>query len=232
MKALRPLTPGRLAIAEQRLRDPLPGSPIEAARDTGVDLTLLIEKLRLTPSERVRRMHDVSLAAEQVRGARLGAGADELHQGRSPAGGRGRGIRHYRGWCAILHGSSFITNDLDICCSGKPDNLRRLAKAMAPLHPKPRDFRVGLPFIGDEVTFRNGAVFTLTTDLGSIDLLAQVSGVGDFDQVRANSLEVHAFDRTVWTLDLPALIRAKRSAGREKDLRLLPELESLLDAED
>jgi hypothetical protein len=132
----------------------------------------------------------------------------------------------------ILHGSSYITNDLDICCSGKPDNLRRPAKAMAPLDPKPRDFPDDLPFIWDEVTLRNGAVFTLTTDLGSIGLLAQVSGVGDFDQVRANSLEVQAFDRTVWTLDLPALIRAKRSAGRDKDLRLLPELESLLDAGD
>jgi hypothetical protein len=68
MKELRPLTPGRLAIAEQRLRNPLPGSRIEAARDSGVDLTLLIEKLRLTPSERVRRMHDVSGAARRRRG--------------------------------------------------------------------------------------------------------------------------------------------------------------------
>jgi len=34
----------------------------------------------------------------------------------------------------------------------------------------------------------------------------------------------------VWTLDLPSLIRAKRAAGRPKDLLVLPELESLLDA--
>jgi hypothetical protein len=39
-----------------------------------------------------------------------------------------------------------------------------------------------------------------------------------------------AFDREVWTLDLPGLIRAKRAAGRPKDLLVLPELESLLDA--
>jgi hypothetical protein len=36
----------------------------------------------------------------------------------------------------------------------------------------------------------------------------------------------------VWTLDLPSLIRAKRAAGRPKDLLALPELESLLDAAD
>ena len=35
----------------------------------GIDLTLLIEKLRLSPEERVRRMHDAANTAEQVRGA-------------------------------------------------------------------------------------------------------------------------------------------------------------------
>ena len=65
-----------------------------------------------------------------------------------------------------------------------------------------------------------------------IDLLAEVSGVGGFDEVKAHSELVQAFDRSVWTLDLPSLIRAKRAAGREKDLRALPELESLLDAQE
>ena len=61
---------GRLtADALARLRNPAPGSRIEAARDFGVDLTLLMEQLRLTPAERVRRMHEAAVAAEQVRGA-------------------------------------------------------------------------------------------------------------------------------------------------------------------
>jgi len=34
----------------------------------------------------------------------------------------------------------------------------------------------------------------------------------------------------VWTLDLPSLIRAKRAAGCLKDLLVLPELASLLEA--
>ena len=59
----------RLARAEERLRHPRPGSRIEAAQKFGVDLTLLIEKLRLSPEERVRRMLDATNAAEQVRGA-------------------------------------------------------------------------------------------------------------------------------------------------------------------
>jgi hypothetical protein len=33
-------------------------------------------------------------------------------------------------------------------------------------------------------------------------------------------------------LDLKSLIKAKRAAGREKDLRVLPELEALLEAQE
>lgn len=62
-------TQDRLARAESRLRHPCPGSRIDWAQKFGVDLTLLIEKLRLSPEERVRWMHDAANAAEEVRGA-------------------------------------------------------------------------------------------------------------------------------------------------------------------
>ena len=52
-----------------RLRHPRPGSRIEAAQRQGIDLTLLIENLRLSPAEQVRRMHDTIVIMDQVRGA-------------------------------------------------------------------------------------------------------------------------------------------------------------------
>ena len=72
MRQYHLLTPAELARAEERLRHPPPGSRMEAARQFGIDLTLLIEQLRLTPAERVRRMHDVCQAAEDARGAARG----------------------------------------------------------------------------------------------------------------------------------------------------------------
>ena len=54
---------------EQRLRQPPPGSAIETARDFGVDLTLLIERLRLTPDERVRGLQQAMITLSQIRGA-------------------------------------------------------------------------------------------------------------------------------------------------------------------
>ncbi len=64
------MTPEELARAEERLRHPAPGSRIEAAQKYGIDLTLVVAKLRLSPAERVREMHDASEVMERVRGAR------------------------------------------------------------------------------------------------------------------------------------------------------------------
>src|SRR4051812_25870483 len=97
------------------------------------------------------------------------------------------------GWSAILHGSAYITNDLDICFDRDRANLKRLATALAPYHPKLRGLPSDLPFVWDHATLRNGTMFTLDTDLGMIDLLAEVTGLGSFTEVAAEAIEVEAF---------------------------------------
>ena len=52
-----------------RLRNPAPGSRIEAAQKYGIDLTLLISQLRLTPEERARELEEAAQIADEVRGA-------------------------------------------------------------------------------------------------------------------------------------------------------------------
>ena len=59
-------------------------------------------------------------------------------------------------------------------------------------------------------------------------MLDRVAGVGAYDACLRGSIELEAFDVRFATLDLPALIRAKRSAGRPRDSAQLPELEVLL----
>ena len=54
--------------AEERLLNPPPGGYIEAARDYGIDLTLLVERLRKTPEERVRDLQRAAAGLEAVRG--------------------------------------------------------------------------------------------------------------------------------------------------------------------
>jgi len=40
---------------EEKLLNPRPGSKIAAARDYGIDLAQIVENLRLTPAERIKR---------------------------------------------------------------------------------------------------------------------------------------------------------------------------------
>src|SRR5262245_1902345 len=89
------------------------------------------------------------------------------------------------GVSATLLGSARVTFDLGICFPRTRFNLERLVAALAPFHPRPRGFPEKLPFLWDSVTLGNGTVFTLTTDLGNIDLLAEVAGLGTYDDVKA-----------------------------------------------
>lgn len=136
------------------------------------------------------------------------------------------------GLSATFHGSARITYDLDICYSRSAANISRIVKALAPFRPRPRGFPKELPFLWDVTTLRNSTILTLQTELGEIDLLAEVSGLGTFEVIRPQSLEVQAFERAVFTLDLPSLIRAKKATGREKDISHLSELEGLLESDE
>ena len=131
------------------------------------------------------------------------------------------------GVAAAAHGSAHVTFDLDICYDAAPDNVARLAKLLASWEAYPRGVERGLPFFMDERQFGTTPVMTLTTREGSLDVLDRVAGVGDYAEVLNNSIDLEAFDVSFPTLDLPALIKAKRAAGRSKDIAQLPELEAL-----
>jgi hypothetical protein len=63
-----------------------------------------------------------------------------------------------------------------------------------------------------------------------MDLLVEVAGIGSYGEVRKQSVSVEAFGPKFTTLNVRALILAKRATGRAKDLSAVPELESLLEA--
>jgi hypothetical protein len=74
-----------MPTAEERLRNPPPGSRVEAARDFGIDLTLLIERLRKTPEERVRDLQSAIDGLEKIRGkarrkSAAGRGAEKAQE--------------------------------------------------------------------------------------------------------------------------------------------------------
>jgi hypothetical protein len=132
------------------------------------------------------------------------------------------------GVAARAHGSPRITEDLDVCYDTDEANLDRLAHVLASWNAYPRGVEPGLPFIMDRRTLTTSPILTLTTDEGWLDLLDIVEGIGDFHAVVKASATVEGGDLEFLALDLPGLVKAKKAAGRPKDLDQLPELEALI----
>jgi hypothetical protein len=126
-----------------------------------------------------------------------------------------------------LHGSAHVTFDLDICYARHRANLKRIVAALSNYHPRLRGLPENLPFVWDEQTLQSGTNFTLTTDLGDIDLLGEVAGVGIYAEALAASVVVPLYGIECRMLSLDSLIASKRAAGRTRDLLSLPELEAL-----
>ena len=131
------------------------------------------------------------------------------------------------GVAANVHGSPRITGDVDLCYDPAPENLERLARLLAGWHAYLRGVEPGLPFTMDTRTLRNAPVMTLVTDLGDVDIMDRVAGVGEYPAVKAAALETRVTGVPAQILTLDALIAAKRAAGRRKDQQDLIELEAL-----
>ena len=134
------------------------------------------------------------------------------------------------GVAAAAHGSTRVTNDLDICYDAHDKaNVDALAILLAAWQAYPRGVEKGLPFIMDDRTLRGAPVMTLTTTEGDLDVMDRVAGVGDYPVVRKHSQKISALGVSFQVIDLPWLIKAKRAAGRPRDFDHLPELEALLE---
>lgn len=109
------------------------------------------------------------------------------------------------GVAAVLHGSSMVTRDLDVCATLNGENLQKLRDALKDLHPV---YRIGSSrhsFLENPEPGVSLQSLYLQTDLGALDLLGAITGVGDFEQ----------------------LIRAKEAVGRQKDLLTALELRAI-----
>jgi predicted nucleotidyltransferase len=131
------------------------------------------------------------------------------------------------GVAATVHGATRLTLDVDVVYRRSPENLRRLALALTAYRPYLRGAPPGLPFRWDAVTLQRGLNFTLTTDIGDLDLLGEIVGGGTYDDLLTDSVAIRVFGIECRCLTLECLIRVKRAAGRPKDLETIAELEAI-----
>jgi hypothetical protein len=85
------------------------------------------------------------------------------------------------GMAAVAQGSSYVTADLDICSQRQAHNYQQLSQALQPFHPQLRGAPADFPFVLDPATLKAGLNFTLTTAGGDLDLMGEVTGLGDYE---------------------------------------------------
>ena len=131
------------------------------------------------------------------------------------------------GFAGVTHGCTMVTEDIDICCDFKPANLLKLQKALADLHPVHRMTPNRISLELTEENCKNLKNLYLDTDLGQLDCVSFVQGVGDFETVKARSQSVYVADREYFVLDIDSLILSKKSMDRPRDKEAVIQLESI-----
>ncbi|MGH8048069.1 MAG: hypothetical protein ACREKL_12575 [Chthoniobacterales bacterium] len=127
----------------------------------------------------------------------------------------------------LLHGSALMTRDVDVACRMDPDNLLRVFEAFEQLHPAHRMTPQKLPFTREQAERGGLKNLYLSTDWGQLDCLGEIKGIGGYTECLAESEPIAIDGATIRVLSLDALIRAKRSMGRPRDLHAVLELEAI-----
>jgi len=134
------------------------------------------------------------------------------------------------GMAAVAHGSSLMTRDLDICLPVEADAFLRVQSALSFHNPR---VRAGSGWIPLDLSLESAGRLKnlyVVTDLGKLDCLGDVAGIGDYQAALADSVEIDLGGRPCRTLSLDSLIRSKEAMGRPRDLMAVTELRALRDA--
>lgn len=131
------------------------------------------------------------------------------------------------GFAAITHGSAYLTRDVDICAVLTDENIARLRQALGDWHPTHRMTPQRLSFLQHPPEGQPVNNLYLQTDMGVVDVLTSVLGVGDFARLRQQAEELEVDGRCFRVISLADLIKAKEAMGREKDLLTAKELRAI-----
>ncbi len=132
------------------------------------------------------------------------------------------------GYAAVIHGSAYITNDVDVCTVLSPENVERIRAALGDLKPVHRQTHRRLSFLEHPAPGQTLQNLYLETDHGIIDVLSTVLGVGDFHRLKERAETVTLFGQTVAVISIEDLIAAKEAVGRDKDKLTAKELRCLV----
>ena len=203
----------------------------DAAIDAGIDVSLILENLDLSPTARVQLLESLLTESQALRASVQ----FQLEAPRAVFGPDAERIVRFRellrrlndahldfivvgGVAATIHGVAEPTRDLDVCIRLNAATWKQVAQVLEPLNPR---FALTID------TFKN--LYALT-DLGRLDFITDVAPLGGFDQLiqHVELFEIDGMELKV--LSLRALIQVKEHVARPKDLEVARALRAIDDA--
>jgi predicted nucleotidyltransferase len=138
------------------------------------------------------------------------------------------------GFAAVIHGSPYVTTDVDVVPESTEENLRRLSDALRSMHAQvwTTGEPGGLEFGHDARSLGETDRWNFVTDHGRLDLAFVPTGTTGFDDLHRDALHLTILGVEVDVASLADVIRSKEAAGREKDRLVLPVLRRILEEGD
>lgn len=137
------------------------------------------------------------------------------------------------GIAAAIHGSPYVTTDVDVTPQLDHGNLQRLSAALEALDARIRTEGVpeGLPFSHDADSLARNAIWNLSTRHGDVDLVLRPAGTDGYDDLTKDADDLEIMGVVVRVASLADVVRSKAAAGRDKDRVQLPLLRRLLEGD-
>ncbi|MEM1177082.1 MAG: hypothetical protein AAGM22_01960 [Acidobacteriota bacterium] len=120
------------------------------------------------------------------------------------------------GVAGVLYGAPFTTQDLDLVYSRAPENVARLARAMAELEARYVD-PAGRHIVPDEAKLAALRVHLLETTCGRLDLLTTIPPNLPYERLIAEATSLTLGEIDISVVNLGVLIESKEKLGRPKD---------------
>lgn len=135
------------------------------------------------------------------------------------------------GFAGVVHGCTYVTQDIDICCDFSPANLLALQRAISDLEPVHRTTPSRKRFELTEETCSQFKNLYLDTTAGQLDCLRFIDGVGDYSRAKQESELIDVEGKPLRVLSLDALIKTKRAMNRPRDKEAVCQLEAIKELE-
>ena len=130
------------------------------------------------------------------------------------------------GFAGTVHGSTLVTQDLDICLAITEEEVAKLREALKDINAKHRmnpSFKPSFMDYPKDLTGVNNIY--LETDLGVLDILSSSEPAGSFHEIKSRSISISLYGYSCRVISIDDLIKIKETMKRPKDLQAVRELQ-------